>query len=348
MNWNAPGNRDRHILSAPVSAGLDLKENEMTSSIFSGCIPALMTPCTADRSPDFDAMVRKAKELIADGMSSVVYCGSMGDWPLLTDAQRMEGVERLVKAGIKVIVGTGAVNTASAVALAAHAQKVGAHGLMVIPRVLSRGPSVTAQRAHFKAILAAAPDLPAVIYNSPYYGFATRADLFFALRAEHPNLVGFKEFGGAADMRYAAENITSRDDEVTLMIGVDTTVFHGFVNCGATGAITGIGNVLPKEILHLVALSQAAAKGDADARHRAQELEAALGVLSSFDEGPDLVLYYKYLMVLKGDKEYTLHFNETDALSDSQRGYAEAQFNLFRKWYADWSKLPGAVTKYAA
>jgi dihydrodipicolinate synthase/N-acetylneuraminate lyase len=96
-----------------------------------------------------------------------------------------------------VIVGTGAVNTASAVAHAAHAQKVGAKGLMVIPRVLSRGSSVAAQHAHFKAILAAAPELPAVIYNSPYYGFATRADLFFALRAEHKNLVGFKEFGGA-------------------------------------------------------------------------------------------------------------------------------------------------------
>ncbi|WP_249535691.1 dihydrodipicolinate synthase family protein, partial [Escherichia coli] len=79
-----------------------------------------------------------------------------------------------------------------------------------------------AQKAYFKAILSAAPDLPAVIYNSPYYGFATRADLFFDLRAEHPNLVGFKEFGGPADMRYAAENITSRDDGVSLMIGVDT------------------------------------------------------------------------------------------------------------------------------
>jgi dihydrodipicolinate synthase/N-acetylneuraminate lyase len=32
---------------------------------------------------------------------------------------------------------------------------------------------------------------------------------------------------------------------VTLMVGVDTAVYHGFVNCGATGAITGIGNALP-------------------------------------------------------------------------------------------------------
>ncbi|OCJ00494.1 dihydrodipicolinate synthase family protein [Rhizobium sp. AC27/96] len=320
----------------------------MTSSIFSGVIPALMTPCKADRSPDFEALVKKARELIAIGMSAVVYCGSMGDWPLLTDAQRMEGVERLVKAGIPVIVGTGAVNTASAVAHAAHAQKVGAKGLMVIPRVLSRGSVIAAQKAHFKAILSAAPDLPAVIYNSPYYGFATRADLFFALRAEHANLVGFKEFGGPADMRYAAENITSRDDDVSLMIGVDTAVFHGFVNCGATGAITGIGNVLPKEVIHLCHLAQAAAKGDADARRRALELEAALAVLSSFDEGPDLVLFFKHMMVLKGDAEYELHFNESDVLSDSQRGYVEAQFKLFNSWYAQWSTLPGAVEKYKA
>ncbi|UVK54708.1 dihydrodipicolinate synthase family protein [Mesorhizobium sp. AR02] len=320
----------------------------MTSNVFSGCMPALMTPCTQDRQPDFDALVRKGRELIAAGMSAVVYCGSMGDWPLLTDEQRMEGVERLVKAGVPVIVGTGAVNTAKAVAHAAHAQKVGARGLMVIPRVLSRGPSVTAQRNHFKAILAAAPDLPAVIYNSPYYGFATRAELFFALRAEHPNLVGFKEFGGPSDLRYAAENITSRDDEVALMIGVDTAVFHGFVNCGASGAITGIGNVLPKEVLHLVGLSQAAARGDVEARQRALELDAALGVLSSFDEGPDLVLYFKHMMVLKGAPEYELHFNETDVLSDSQRGYAEAQLKLFDSWYAQWSRQPGVIARYAA
>ncbi|HEM7769339.1 TPA: dihydrodipicolinate synthase family protein [Acinetobacter baumannii] len=307
------------------------------SNIFTGCIPALMTPCTPNREPDFDALVKKGHELIEAGMSAVVYCGSMGDWPLLTEAQRQEGVARLVAAGIPTIVGTGAVNSKEAVSHAAHAEKVGAQGLMVIPRVLSRGASPTAQKAHFSAILKAAPSLPAVIYNSPYYGFATRADLFFELRREFPNLIGFKEFGGAADMRYAAEFITSQDDSVTLMAGVDTQVFHGFVNCNATGAITGIGNALPKEVLQLVDLSKKAAAGDAKARRLAQELSSALEVLSSFDEGTDLVLYYKYLMVLNGDKEYTLHFNETDALSESQRKYVETQYELFHTWYRNWS-----------
>jgi 4-hydroxy-tetrahydrodipicolinate synthase len=310
----------------------------MSDNIFTGTIPALMTPCKADRTPDFDALVKKGRELIDAGMSAVVYCGSMGDWPLLTEAQRQEGVARLVAAGVPTIVGTGAVNSKEAVSHAAHAAKVGAHGLMVIPRLLSRGSSPAAQKAHFSAILEAAPKLPAVIYNSPYYGFATRADLFFELRAKHPNLIGFKEFGGAADLRYAAEHITSQDDNVTLMVGVDTQVFHGFVNCGATGAITGIGNALPREVLHLVSLSRKAAAGDAVARRQARELEAALLVLSSFDEGTDLVLFYKYLMVLNGDKEYSLHFNATDELSASQRRYAETQYALFRSWYANWSK----------
>lgn len=309
----------------------------MSDNIFTGCIPALMTPCNADRQPDFDALVAKGRELIDIGMSGVVYCGSMGDWPLLSEAQRQEGVARLVQAGIPTIVGTGAVNTKEAVSHAAHAAEVGAHGLMVIPRVLSRGTSVAAQKAHFSAILEAAPKLPAVIYNSPYYGFATRADLFFELRHRYPNLIGFKEFGGADDLRYAAENITSQDEDVTLMVGVDTTVYHGFVNCGATGAITGIGNALPREVLQLVALSKKAAQGNVEARRLAKELEEALGVLSSFDEGGDLVLYYKHLMVLNGDSEYSLHFNETDTLSDAQRHYVESQYALFRTWYVNWS-----------
>ena len=110
-------------------------------NIFKGCMPALMTPCNQDLSPNFDLLVQKAEELINFGMSAVIYCGSMGDWPLLSDEERQEGVARLVKAGIPTVVGTGAINTKKATDHASHAQKVGALGLMVIPRVLSRGPS---------------------------------------------------------------------------------------------------------------------------------------------------------------------------------------------------------------
>ena len=309
------------------------------SNVFSGCIPALMTPCSQDGIPNFDALVATGKSLIAAGMRAVVYCGSMGDWPLLTDHQRQEGVRRLTEAGVPVVVGTGAQNPRIAADHAAHAKKVGAAGLMVIPRVLSRGTSAAAQRHHFAGVLKAADGLPAVIYNSPYYGFETRAELFFDLQREFPNLVGFKEFGGSASLSYAAEHITNRDPGLTLMVGVDTQVYHGFVHCGAAGAITGVGNALPKEVLRLVALCEKAASGCPDSRRLALELGEALTVLSTYDEGPDLVLYYKYLMVLEGHSEYTHHFNPTDALSASQKEFIRTQWQLFRTW---WSQWPGS------
>lgn len=315
----------------------------MDTSIFQGCIPALMTPCNADRTPNLEALTMKGRELCDAGMNGVVYCGSMGDWPLLTDQQRMDGVKALCDAGVPVVVGTGAVNTKIAAEHSAHAQQVGAKGLMVIPRVLSRGTSPTAQRHHFAAILGAAPNIPAVIYNSPYYGFETKADLFFDLRSEFPNLVGFKEFGGADSLSYAAEHITGADPDLTLMIGVDTQVFHGYINCGAGGAITGIGNAIPKQVLHYVYLCEMAATGDVEARRLAKELDEALMVLSTFDEGPDLVLFYKYLLVLNGETEYELHFNESDALSASQKTFVENQYDLFKTWWDNW---PG--TDYAS
>lgn len=305
-------------------------------SVFRGCMPALMTPCDRAGKPNFDALVAKGKQLINEGMAAVIYCGSMGDWPLLSDEQRQEGVQRLAQAGVPVIVGTGAQNSRIAADHAAHARKVGAAGLMVIPRVLSRGSSSAAQRHHFAGVLRAADGLPAVIYNSPYYGFETKADLFFALQSEFQNLVGFKEFGGADSLTYAAEHITTGHPNLSLMVGVDTQVFHGIVRCGAVGAITGVGNALPRQVLRLVELCLHAASGVGPARRLAAELNDALAVLSTYDEGPDLVLYYKHLMVLEGNPEYEHHFNSTDTLTRSQRAFLEQQWEQFRTWWENW------------
>lgn len=309
------------------------------NAVFRGCIPALMTPCFADGMPDFDSLVQTAQHLVEVGMRAVVYCGSMGDWPLLSDVQRQEGVSLLVQAGVPVAVGTGSQDTRIAAEHAEHARAIGAAGLMIIPRLLSRSTSPAAQHDHFAEVLSAGGDLPAVIYNSPYYGFETKAELFFDLRHEFSNLVGFKEFGGAASLLYAAEHITSGDPELTLMVGVDTQVFHGYVNCGAAGAITGVGNALPRQVLRLIELCEQAQRGDAHARRLAKELDDALHVLATFDEGPDLVLYYKQLMVLEGHSAYEHHFHTSDNLSASQREYLSSQWKMFKNWWDAW---PGA------
>ncbi len=81
---------------------------------FYGCIPALMTPCSESGTPDFNALVRKGKELIGQGMSSADYCGSMEAWPLLSEEQRQQGVAAVVDGSVPVIVVSGAQTTQKA------------------------------------------------------------------------------------------------------------------------------------------------------------------------------------------------------------------------------------------
>ena len=123
---------------------------------------------------------------------------------------------------------------------------------------------------------------------------------------------------------------------MAFVVGVDTEVVHGIVNCGAAGVITGIGNVLPEVVLRLIELSRAAANGDPTSLRLALELERALGPLAEFDEGPDLVLLYKHLAVLAGNGAFEHQVNPTDALTASQLRYAEEQFDRFRRWWAKW------------
>ena len=86
----------------------------------------------------------------------------------------------------------------------------------------------------------------------------------------------------------------------------------------------------------MVELCEKAADGDAEARRLAKELDDALAVLSKFDEGPDLVLYYKELMVLEGHPEFTHQLHASDRLSASQRDFLSAQWKQFKKWWESW------------
>ena len=58
------------------------------------------------------------------------------------------------------------------------------------------------------------------------------------------------------------------------------------------------------------------------------------------------MLHYKYLMTLRGNPEYGLHFNGDDALSPAQAQYAKAQLDLFETWYAAWSRETGTAPAF--
>jgi len=318
-----------------------MNPQELKSILSHGLLSFPVTDFNAQGDFHQAGYIKRLEWLAPYGASALFAAGGTGEFFSLAASEYSQVVKTAVDtcaSSVPILAGVGGA-TRQAIEYAQEAERLGAKGLLLLPHYLTEA-SQDGVAAHVEAVCKSVK-IGVVVYNRNVCRLT--APLLERLAERCPNLIGFKEFGGAADLRYAAENITSQDDDVTLMVGVDTQVVHGFVNCNATGAITGIGNALPREVLQLVALSKKAAKGDAKARRQARELEAALAVLSSFDEGCDLVLYYKHLMVLNGDQGYALHFNETDGLSAAQRRYAEQQYALFRQWYANWSAEQNVV-----
>ena len=72
----------------------------------------------------------------------------------------------------------------------------------------------------------------------------------------------------------------------------------------------------------------------------AQELDAALAVLARFDEGPDLVLGFRRLMVLEGHADYAHPVLESDALSAPQQAFVDGAWQRFRRWWDGWPGRP--------
>ncbi len=73
----------------------------MASTVFSGTLPALVTPCKADSAPDFGALVARGVEMIAAGISAAVRRGSIGKRPLPTDGHRRDGVAFMNGGGVR-------------------------------------------------------------------------------------------------------------------------------------------------------------------------------------------------------------------------------------------------------
>ena len=303
---------------------------------FAGVAPAIMTPFRSDGSVDFDALLDKRQRLVQTGMETMVWPGTMGNWSQLLPEERNEGVRLLAKEG-PLIVGTGAPNTVMAMDYARNAREAGATGLMVIPEVLYMGTVAAAQEDHYSRVLEAGEDLPAVAYNNPpAYRYSMGAEQFFKLREKHPNLKGFKESGGKEALTLAARLITHTDG-CFLVAGIDNALVHGVLGCGAIGAITGVGNVLPDEVMCLWRLCQAADKqGDPEAWLLAEELDRRLLPLSDYDADPRLVLYYKHLLTLLGESEYQTQRPAEVALGASERNEAQAQLLRFQLWWENW------------
>ena len=228
----------------------------MTQKIsWSGVFPAVTTQFRDDFSLDIGATAGVLERLIADGVSGLVVCGTVGEGCSLTRDEKIRVVEAakdVAGTRVPVVVGVAEFTTNEACGLAREVARVGAGGLMVLPAMAyTAKPRETL--AHFRSV-AAASDLPIMIYNNPpLYHVDVTPDMLAEL-ADVDTIVCFKESSG--DTRRFVDVRNRTGDRFVPFCGLDDVVLES-VPVGAVGWVSGMANVFPRESETLFRLAQA-------------------------------------------------------------------------------------------
>jgi len=139
-------------------------------SRLTGLVAAGFTPLKLDGSLNLDQVGPVTELLIRDGVRALFVCGSTGEGPLLTVAERRETAKAYVQAAagrIPVIVHVGHSSPAEARDLAAHAQQIEAQAISAVAPWYFKPSSVDVLVDCLAEIAGGAPALPFYYYHIP-------------------------------------------------------------------------------------------------------------------------------------------------------------------------------------
>ena len=250
---------------------------------FPGIIPAVTTPFDANGAVDTAALAANVRFLLDAGVHGVVGTGTMGEAGSLSAAERKLVLETIVEAvdgAVPVIAGISAGTADAAVAYARDA--AGVDAVMCLPPLGYRAdlPELIA----FYAAVAEGAGVPVMLYNNPEAsGVDLRAEQIVAIADRVPGVVAVKECSG--DVRRIPALLAAAP-QLEILVGGDDWALEGFA-AGATGWVTGVADVAPREC---VALHDHVAAGELEP---ARELYQRLLPLARFDMTPKLVQYFK-------------------------------------------------------
>jgi 4-hydroxy-tetrahydrodipicolinate synthase len=243
----------------------------MTTHLFEGVYPAMVTPFDSDERIDFDQLQADARRLEAAGVDGLVPVGSTGESATLSHDEHVEVVEAVIDAveDVPVVAGTGSNNTREALELSQRAADAGADALLLISPYYNK-PEQQGFLDHYRT-LADEVDCPQIVYNVPSRtGQNIEPDTAVEL-AGHPNIAGYKAASG--DMGQISEIIERTREEDFAVLSGDDGMTLPMLSIGADGCISVVANVEPERTCAMVGAAVS------DDYERARALHHELGPL---------------------------------------------------------------------
>ena len=223
-------------------------------------IPPLTT-FRSDETLDLDAFQAHCDFLAHRGADALFVTGTTGEFPLLSERERIELYRAAIEAAggrARIIAHVGAASTAETVRLALAARRLGVHAVAAVtPYYFSYDQHGLIQ--HYRTLLEAAEGFPVYAYTIPQRAGNDLTPTALATLAAS-GLAGIKD--SSADMNKILAYLRAAP-AIEVFVGADAMAL-AVARAGATGIVTGPGMVVPE-------LFRAALDAQAAGDHRRAE-----------------------------------------------------------------------------
>jgi len=220
-----------------------------------GVFPAVTSKFLPNEDLDIAAMERHFEFQIQGGVHGLVTGGSLGEASTLSLEEKLEiaATALRVSAGrVPVLANVSETSTRAALRYVEGAAKLGVQGLMLMPAVLY--PADTREASANVRTIAAAAQLPIMVYNNPVSYRVDLSPADFAELADCEWLVAIKE--SSDNIRRITDLRNALGTRYQLFIGVDDLAFEGLA-LGCDGLLAGLCDAFPAETVALYELMQA-------------------------------------------------------------------------------------------
>ncbi len=217
---------------------------------FTGVGTALVTPFTKNGDLDEAAVRRLGRRQIDGGVHFLCPCGTTGENPTLTDAERLRSVEILVdeaNGAVPILAGAGGYDTKEVIHIAREMARRGASGFLSVTPYYNK-PTQEGLYQHYRAF-AESTSLPIVVYNVPGRTGVNVEVATLARLAEIPNIVGVKEASGNVSQMCEVCRAVPAD---FIVLSGDDALTLPLMAVGGHGIVSVASNEIPADMVRMV------------------------------------------------------------------------------------------------
>ncbi len=219
--------------------------------MFKGSIVAIATPFK-DGQIDEPTLRKLVEFQIKSGTNGIVPCGTTGESPTLSNDEHARVIDICIQTAqgrIPIIAGTGSNSTAEAVALTKHAAQIGASGVLQVSPYYNK-PTQEGLYRHFKAVSECA-DIPIILYNiAGRTAVNIEPTTIARLAHDCKNIIGVKEASGSISQMQTTKLLCPED---FILLSGDDALLLPILSIGGTGVISVAANIVPEDILKIIA-----------------------------------------------------------------------------------------------